>query len=153
MKSTARGRGAALDAIQQLCERPRHQRGLLRLAHLGRRHHLHRAGDLRGAGDRLDAPANFTRAGHNSPSRCPFPGLLSNSSAAAFNSAFNASLIAFSFPILASNSAFRVVRKSVSLLLELLDPLHRHVIHVPVLHGPDHGHLDLDRESGCIAAA
>ena len=38
-----------------------------------------------------------------------------NSSAAAFNSAFNASLIAFSFPILASNSALRVVRNSVNL--------------------------------------
>ena len=28
--------------------------------------------------------------------------------------------------------------------LELLDPLHRHVVHVPVLDRPDHGHLDLD---------
>ena len=38
-----------------------------------------------------------------------------NSSATVLSSAFNASLIAFSFSILASNAAFRVVRKSVSL--------------------------------------
>ena len=34
------------------------QRGLLRTAHLGRRDHLHRLGDLGGVLDRLDAPAD-----------------------------------------------------------------------------------------------
>src|SRR6266576_3826810 len=29
--------------------------------------------------------------------------------------------------------------------LELFDPLHRYLIQVPVLRGPDHGHLDVDR--------
>ena len=59
--------GTALDAVEQLGKRPRHQRGLLRLAHLGRRHHLHRAGDLRGAADRLDARTKLSCTGHNSP--------------------------------------------------------------------------------------
>ena len=39
----------------------------------------------------------------------------------------------------------RVARKSVHVGLELLDPLDRHVVHVAVLHRPDHRHLHLDR--------
>jgi hypothetical protein len=48
-----------LDAIQQLPEWSGYQRALLRSTHLGRRHHLHRAGDLRGAADGFDAPADI----------------------------------------------------------------------------------------------
>ena len=44
--------------------RPAGQRGLLRLAHLRRRHHLHGLGDLRRVLDRLDAPADVACAGH-----------------------------------------------------------------------------------------
>ncbi len=40
----------------------------------------------------------------------------------------------------------RVVRKSVSLAWKSLMRLHRHVVHVAVLHRPEHRHLDLDRD-------
>jgi hypothetical protein len=39
---------------------------LLLLAHLGRCHHLHRAGDLRGTADGFDAPAYIPGWAHNS---------------------------------------------------------------------------------------
>src|ERR1039457_969235 len=50
--------------VQQVRVGPAHERGLLRLAHLGSRHHLHRLGDLGGVLDRLDSPAYVARAGH-----------------------------------------------------------------------------------------
>ena len=68
-----------------------------------------------------------------------------NSSAAAFNSAVNASLSAFSLRDLAEQLGFAGGQELRQLGLELLDPLHRHVIHISVLHRPDHRHLDLDR--------
>src|SRR5262249_6114087 len=37
---------------------------LLGATHLGRGHHLHRLGDLRGVLDRLDAPADVAKVGH-----------------------------------------------------------------------------------------
>ena len=43
---------------------PPGQCGLLGLAHLRRRHHLHRLGNLGGVLDRLDASAYVARAGH-----------------------------------------------------------------------------------------
>ena len=63
------GRAAARTA-------PRVERGLLRLAHLRRRHHLHRLGDLRGAADRLDAPAKIAWAAHRTPIHASLPRLL-----------------------------------------------------------------------------
>ena len=67
-----------------------------------------------------------------------------NSSAAAFNSAFNASLSSFpcrSCPQLAfaRGEVFR------QLILETPLPRYGHLIQVTVLHGPDHYHLDLHR--------
>ena len=58
------GGRAALDAIQQLGKRPCRERGLLGLAHLRCGHHLHGLGNLRGAADRLDAPAKIAGAVH-----------------------------------------------------------------------------------------
>ena len=51
--------------VHQSRIRPATQRGLLGLAHFGRRHHLHRLGDLGGVLDRLDAPANVAGGGHD----------------------------------------------------------------------------------------
>src|SRR5262245_29339010 len=107
-------RGVPLDAIHESRERPRHHRALLRLEHFRGRHHLHRASDLRGIGNRPDAPPKFTRVWHISLSRFHFHVCL-NSSAAAFNSAVNSSLSDFSLPILASNWPLRVVKYSVNL--------------------------------------
>src|SRR5215471_7589966 len=99
---TGVSRGEPLNTVQQSGERTRLECGLLGLAHLRRRDHLHRAGDLGRAGDRLNASAKFTWTEHISPC-CSHFQVCVNSSAEAFNSAFNASLSSFSLPILASN--------------------------------------------------
>jgi hypothetical protein len=57
-------RGLGQNPVQQISVRPPDQRGLLRLAHLGRRHHLHRLGDLGGVPDRPDASAYVAQVGH-----------------------------------------------------------------------------------------
>ena len=70
-KSVSRGGRAALDAIQQARERRRRDGRLLGLAHLRGRHHLHGLGDLRGAADGLDAPAEIAGAVHVSFRQLP----------------------------------------------------------------------------------
>ena len=44
--------------------RPSRQRVLLRFAHLGGSHHLHRLGDLRGVADRFDPAPYVLRVRH-----------------------------------------------------------------------------------------
>ena len=93
------------------------QRRLLRLAHLRRRDHLHGLRDLRRVLDRLDASAYVACAGHGVSSR----SLLELARPAAFSPPSSSSLSAFSLTIFASRLALRVVRNSVSSVLEILD--------------------------------
>ena len=57
------------DLIHQRRIRPAGQGMLLRFAHLRRRHHLHRLGDLRGVADRFDPAPYVLGVGHLGISR------------------------------------------------------------------------------------
>ena len=128
------------------------ERGLLRLAHLRRGHHLHRFGDLRRALIDL-MRRRMSRVLAYSPRSAPHrPSNWSPSAAASVRRSRPVAERLFSRPI-CSSIDFRVVRNRSKLGLELLDPLDRHVVHVAVLHHPQHRHLNLDRNRvycGCL---
>ena len=141
----------ALDPIHEARERPRVERRLLRLAHLRRRDHLHRPGDLGGAADRADAATD--RSGVDMAlvrGAISFQSVSLNCSAACFSSAVSSGLIAFCSANLRSSSALPRGQEIGPVRLERLDALERHRVHEAVLHRPDDRDLHLDRDRAVL---
>ena len=134
------------------------ERVLLRFAHLGRRHHLHRFRDLRSVADRFDPAPDVLCVCHILTN---IPFLDANSLAslletdhcqvalksfsAVAKSASRSLSISFFSRIERSKLSFRVCEIILELLLKFFYPLDRNRIEKTILHRPKNGHLLLDR--------
>ena len=128
-----------LHAIQEAEERPHVDGGLLGLAHLRRGHHLHGLGDLCRAADGADPPAEFACARHGSrPEQLELLG-------GVLQLAHQRIVQRLAFDDVAEQGRFRGRQELGEPAWKFLDALHGDVVDVAVLHHPENGHLNLDR--------